>query len=56
MHATVLKHHKTNRRLPCIRVTIVAGENEVGLRISDQGELAVLHFLAHTNDYVQAAG
>lgn len=37
MHATVLKHHKTNRRLPCIRVTIVAGENEVGLRISDQG-------------------
>ena len=36
MHATVLTHHK-NGVLPPIRVTVVAGEHDIGLRISDQG-------------------
>ncbi|KAJ2922092.1 hypothetical protein H1R20_g15001, partial [Candolleomyces eurysporus] len=36
MHATVLNHHK-NGVLPPVRVTVVAGENDIGLRISDQG-------------------
>ncbi|KAG6861589.1 hypothetical protein C0995_014496 [Termitomyces sp. Mi166 len=36
MHATVVKHHKSSS-LPAIRATIVAGENDVGIRISDEG-------------------
>lgn len=36
MHATVLTHHK-NGVLPPIRVTVFAGEHDIGLRISDQG-------------------
>jgi hypothetical protein len=38
MHATVLTHHK-NGVLPRIKVTVVAGEHDIGLRISDQGTL-----------------
>ncbi|KAG5350174.1 hypothetical protein C0989_012382 [Termitomyces sp. Mn162] len=36
MHATVIKHSKFTS-LPPIRATIVAGENDVGIRISDEG-------------------
>ncbi|KAF6762249.1 branched-chain alpha-ketoacid dehydrogenase [Ephemerocybe angulata] len=36
MHATILKHYGKGP-LPAIRVTVVAGENDIGLRISDQG-------------------
>ncbi|KAH7914330.1 alpha-ketoacid dehydrogenase kinase [Hygrophoropsis aurantiaca] len=36
MRATEL-HHRNASILPSIRATVVAGENEVGLRISDQG-------------------
>jgi pyruvate dehydrogenase kinase 2/3/4 len=36
MHATVVKHY-ASATLPEIRVTIVAGDNIVGIRISDQG-------------------
>ncbi|KAG2013617.1 atypical/PDHK/BCKDK protein kinase [Coprinopsis cinerea AmutBmut pab1-1] len=37
MSATVLKHHDSGSSLPPIRVTIVAGEDDISLRISDQG-------------------
>ncbi|KAG6881016.1 hypothetical protein C0992_002075, partial [Termitomyces sp. T32_za158] len=36
MHATIVKHRKSNN-VPAIRATIVAGENDVGIRISDEG-------------------
>jgi pyruvate dehydrogenase kinase 2/3/4 len=36
MHATLVKH-RTSAMLPSIRATIVAGENDVGIRISDEG-------------------
>lgn len=38
MHATAVKHNtSTSMSLPVIRATIVAGENDVGIRISDEG-------------------
>ncbi|KAF8076416.1 branched-chain alpha-ketoacid dehydrogenase [Lyophyllum atratum] len=36
MRATVVKHHGSPI-LPAIRATIVAGENDIGIRISDEG-------------------
>ena len=36
MRATVVKHHGSPT-LPVIRATIAEGENDVGIRISDQG-------------------
>ncbi|KAF9534300.1 alpha-ketoacid dehydrogenase kinase N-terminal domain-containing protein [Crepidotus variabilis] len=36
MHATYAHHHK-EKTLPAVQVTIVAGEHDVGIRISDQG-------------------
>ncbi|KAG6899442.1 hypothetical protein C0993_010279 [Termitomyces sp. T159_Od127] len=36
IHATVVKHHES-RNPPAIRATIVASENDVGIRISDEG-------------------
>jgi len=41
MRATALTHHGPEP-LPVIRATIVAGENDVGIRISDEGMLALL--------------
>jgi len=38
MYATAAKHRaSTSTSIPVIRATIVAGENEVGIRISDEG-------------------
>lgn len=37
MRATYVKHHG-KPSLPPIQVTIVAGEHDVGIRISDQGK------------------
>lgn len=41
MHATVAKHHESSNP-PAIRATIVAGENDVGIRISDEGTFLLL--------------
>jgi hypothetical protein len=45
MRATGLKH-AGDIPLPPIRATIVAGENDVGIRISDQGIVSQECFLA----------
>lgn len=40
MYATAAKHRaSTSTSIPVIRATIVAGENDVGIRISDEGML-----------------
>jgi hypothetical protein len=47
MRATYVKHHG-KPSLPPIQVTIVGGEHDVGIRISDQGKGQRL-FLKFTN-------
>jgi hypothetical protein len=52
MHATAVKHRASmSTSLPVIRATIVAGENDVGIRISDEGTsapLLVIHcYMSH---------
>jgi pyruvate dehydrogenase kinase 2/3/4 len=44
MRATLMKH-RHSPRLPPIQVTIVAGDDDVGIRISDQGSQALCNQL-----------
>ena len=48
MRATIIKHH-TSPSLPVIRATIVAGENDVGIRISDEGRRTPLRDVSQIN-------
>lgn len=49
MSATVLKHLE-RPSLPPVRVTIVAGADDVGIRISDQGQYSrLLFFVLYTH-------
>jgi len=53
MHATCVKHSNSASPLPPIRATIVAGENDVGIRISDQGDRRVFFFILHEAQSLQ---
>ena len=46
MRATYVKHHG-KISLPPIQVTIVDGEHDVGIRISDQGKGSKIDFEIH---------
>ena len=46
MRATYVKHYG-KRSLPPIQVTIVGGEHDVGIRISDQGKGSKIVFEIH---------
>jgi hypothetical protein len=57
MRATYFKHmHEST--LPPIQITIVAGENDVAIRISDQGRILIIldtvksHFRFKEEDFV----
>ena len=54
LRATRLKHTEL-RELPPIRVTVVSGENEVTIRVSDQG-METHHFLYTNSNCTSAIG
>lgn len=51
MRATVVKHHDS-ATLPAIRATIVAGANDVGIRISDEGT-CLISFLKQSDPFTE---